>query len=237
MLNSKAATSNIRHHFLPHDNSSLYRKFARIHGVNVRKAPEYNLDDWLNSKSPDFKPELRDAIFYYSARTVQSERLKVCISTKDMENAAWKYGHHSQIVLDGTFGVCSTRMLLFIALVIDAEGLGLPIAFFLFSAPTGSRATHAGYNTEILRELLSQWRAHLSRGKDVAFKPFVAITDTDTKERGALLSVWPNICLLLCKFHLRQCWTNRRKKVLNSVGSTAFWKDHVRGRLKVLEVG
>ena len=49
-----------------------------------------------------------------------------------MDNAAWKYAHHSQLVLDGTFGVCTSRLLLFIALAQDKNGKGVPLAFFLF---------------------------------------------------------------------------------------------------------
>ena len=69
--------------------------------------------------------------------------------------------------------------------------------------------------------------------------PFVAITDTDTKERGALQAVWPGIWLLLCKFHVRQCWTNRRKslKFMSSKdGNISFWNQHVHRRLQDLEV-
>ncbi|KAJ3870920.1 hypothetical protein F5051DRAFT_446926 [Lentinula edodes] len=44
---------------------------------------------------------------------------------------------------------------------IDEDRKGVPIAFFLFSAPTGNQATQAGYNTEILRELLNTWKIHL----------------------------------------------------------------------------
>jgi hypothetical protein len=139
-------------------------------------------------------------------------------------------------VLDGTFGVCSSRLLLFVALAIDEDGKGVPIAFFLFSAPTGSQATHAGYNTEILRELLEAWKTHLGSCNGVPFEPYIAITDTDTKERAALLAVWPSLCLLLCKFHLRQSWTNKKKAVFRSVGGAKFWKDHMWERLQSLEV-
>lgn len=231
--NSKA--DNVRYLFLPSDNATLYRKFSRLHGVDVRRAPEYNLDDWLNPESPLFKPDIHEAIFHYKARSEKGERLQVCISTREMDEAAWKYAHHSQVVLDGTFGVCSTRLLLFIALAVDDHRKGVPIAFFLFSAPTGNRATQAGYNTEILHDLLSRWKIHLSHGSKELFTPFVAITDTDTKERGALLLVWPAIILLLCKFHLRQCWTNHRKAALRSGGSQ-FFRDHVRDRLRNLEI-
>jgi hypothetical protein len=226
-------TADVRYLLQPTDNATLYRKFSRKIGVDVRKVPQYNVDDWLNPASPDFQPEIHKAIFHYAARRTIGERFEVCISTPEMDVAAWLYGHRSQIILDGTFGVCSTRLLLFICMAIDEKRKGVPIALFLFSAPTGNRATHAGYNTAILQKLLMQWKMHLGQPTK-EFTPFVAITDTDTKERGALITVWPAICLLLCKFHLRQCWTNNRKKVLRC-GGPEFWKDHIRDQLRGLE--
>ncbi|KAF7372549.1 hypothetical protein MVEN_00117300 [Mycena venus] len=95
-----------------------------------------------------------------------------------------------------------------------------------------------GYNTAILRELLGKWEEHLSRGKNGPFYPYVAITDTDLRERGALLDIWPYIWLLLCKFHLGQCWTNKRKalKLTSSAKDGDFWKDYVVGQIISLEV-
>ncbi|KAL0956114.1 hypothetical protein HGRIS_002282 [Hohenbuehelia grisea] len=202
------ANANVRYTLLPSDNATLYCKFSRLYGVNIRNAPEYNLDNWLDPSSPDFKPVLREAIFYYMPRMTKEERLKVCISTAEMDEAAWKYGHQSQIILDGTFGICSVRMLLFITLAVDEDGKGVPLAFLLFSAPTGNRATHAGYNTEILQELLSKWQQRLSNTRR-RFTPAVAITDTDTKER---------------------------KKLLPSTTGVQFWREHVVSRLKTLEI-
>jgi hypothetical protein len=227
-------TANVRYHLLPTDNSTLYRKFSRRNGVDVCRKPEYNIDDWLNPNSPDYQPDLCRAIFHYQARREADERFQVCISTKDMDDAAWKYANRSQLVLDGTFGVCTSRLLLFIGLAQDENRKGVPIVFFLFSAPTGNRATHAGYNTEILRELLIHWRTHLSKHSPKLFEPYVAITDTDTKERGALILVWPNIILLICKFHLRQCWTNHRKTAMRCTSSD-YWKESVRNSLYTLE--
>ncbi|KAF5381270.1 hypothetical protein D9615_008377 [Tricholomella constricta] len=184
------STANVRYHFLPTDHPTLYRKFSRKLGIDVRKEPQYNIDDWLDPKSPHFKPLISEAVFYYTARSHAGERFQVCVATPDMDHAAWEYGHRSQLVLDGTFGVCSTRLLLFIAMVIDKNRKGVPVAMFLFSAPTGNRATQAGYNTAVLRELLTKWKGHL--GKNGGGEPFtvhVAITDTDTKERAALLDV------------------------------------------------
>ena len=125
-----------------------------------------------------------------------------------MDAAAWKCAHGKQLILDGTFSVCSSCLLLFITMAIDDEGKGVPLALFLFSAPTGNQVTQAGYNQELLCELLHSWKSHLSKGQTTPFFPIVAITDTNTKERGALQDVWPHIWLLLCQFHLWQCWTN-----------------------------
>ncbi|KAF7971659.1 hypothetical protein HWV62_20624 [Athelia sp. TMB] len=112
-----------------------------------------------------------------------------------MDEAAWRYAHGKQLILDGTFGVCSSRLLLFIAMAVDDDGKGLPIAFFLFSAPTGNKATHTGYNRQIIGEVLAQWRDHLSSGRTCTFCPLVTITDP--KERGGLQDDWPDIWLLL----------------------------------------
>ncbi|KAK1234712.1 hypothetical protein PQX77_002079, partial [Marasmius sp. AFHP31] len=246
MKDADPSTQNFRYVFRTSDHNTLYRKFSRELGVDVRVPPQFNIDDWLNPSSPRYKKEFADAVFHYSARASADERFEVCISTKDMDEQAWKYVHHNQLVLDGTFGICTSRLLLFIALGVDDQKKGLPVALFLFSAPTGNKASHAGYNTEILRKLLLNWRLHLERSRPSQFFiPHSAITDTDTKERGALLRVWPSILLLLCKFHVRQCWTNHRKalgsgkkdeSVPAPVGDSAFWKETIRDQIRALEV-
>lgn len=114
---------------------------------------------------------------------------------------------------------------------IDDDNRGLPVAFFLFSAPSGAKATHAGYNTSILTKLLGEWKASFG---DKNFEPSVAITDTDAKERGALIKTWPNVTLLLCRFHLRQCWTNKRNSLFGT-GHTNFFTAHVTSRISDLD--
>jgi len=239
MQTTNPSTQNVRYLLLPSDNSTLYKKFSRQYGVDVRQKPQYNIDEWMDPSSPNFNPEIHKAVFHYTAQSQAGERFQVCISTPEMDAASWKYAHHSQVILDGTFGICTSRLLLFIALACDENQKGIPIAFFLFSAPTGNRATQSGYNTEILTELLSHWRSHLGKQPDhpngEPFTPYVAITDTDTKERAALLNVWAKICLLICKFHLRQCWTNHLKTALRG-GESDYWKDEIRHMMKSLEV-
>ncbi|HEV7738289.1 MAG TPA: hypothetical protein VGO47_13070 [Chlamydiales bacterium] len=209
-----SSTSNVRYQFLSTDASRLYHMHNRFKGVNFDQPPEYNLDSWLNPKSPLYTQTLHDAIFYYRPRTEQLERLRVCIQTGEMKTAAWQYAHDGQLILDGTFGISDTRLLLFIAMGIDEKGKGVPLAFFIFSAPTGNQATHAGYDSAILTEVLQAWVNSLGERNGKLFCPTLVITDTDTKERVALHIVWPKALLLLCRFHVRSCWTNKRKGLI-----------------------
>ncbi|KAJ3888769.1 hypothetical protein GG344DRAFT_52937 [Lentinula edodes] len=164
-------TANVRYLFLPTDHTSLYRKASQNLGVDVRLQPQYNVDDWLNPESTNFKPEVTEAVFHYSARAEAGDRFEICLSTPEMDTCAHKYAHHSQLILDGTFGVCSARLLLFIALAVDESNKGVPIALFLFSAETGAKATHASYNTAILEKLIQTWKLRLET-KFGSFEPY-----------------------------------------------------------------
>ncbi|KAF7293435.1 SWIM-type domain-containing protein [Mycena indigotica] len=123
---------------------SILRQFQRLKGVKLRERAEYNIDDWLDPDSQHYKPVLASAIFHYSARKAKDERLEVCISTPEMEEAAWRYGHEGQLLLDGTFGVTNSPLLPFIVMVVDEANKGIPVAFLLFSAPTGNQQSSAG---------------------------------------------------------------------------------------------
>ncbi|KAG8951146.1 hypothetical protein FRC03_012630 [Tulasnella sp. 419] len=178
------------------DSSHLYRALSRLNGIDVEKAPKINIHKWLNPKSPSYLLPVHQSVFYYSAPTSSKERFKACVASSQMEEMAWKYGHMSQILLDGTFGVCDRRVLLFIAMAIDEECKGVPLAFFLFSAPMGNKQTAVGYDTAILTEMLSEWKRWLEKRKaGKEFRPLAAITDTDTKEQAALLTVFLHIIL------------------------------------------
>nr|GAT46986.1 predicted protein [Mycena chlorophos] len=220
------------------DTRSILRKFHRVNGVKVAQKAEYNIDGWLDPTSSDYNPVFAKAIFHYSARAAREERFEICVSTPEMTESTWKYGHEGQLLLDGTFGVTNSRLLLFIVMVVDEHGKGIPVAFLIFSAPTGNQQSSAGYNTEILTKLLTTWRTHLNtsscatRPTATSFHPCTAITDTDMKERGALLAVFPDIWLLICRFHLKQCWRNHRNQMLK--GTTKTVSD-VKDRLRRFE--
>ncbi|KAI0681652.1 hypothetical protein BC835DRAFT_1489398, partial [Cytidiella melzeri] len=151
------ATSRYRWLLVGKDNRLLYRQFHRLRGVKIVQKDHINLHEWLDEDSPQFNETLKKAIFHYVPRTKHEGRLEVCIATSEMRAAAWKYGHHSQVLLDGTFGISDKKMLLFIVMGIDEANRGVPLAFLLFSAPASNQKTAAGYNTDILKRLLNAW--------------------------------------------------------------------------------
>jgi hypothetical protein len=154
-------TSPYRWLLEPRDSRSLYRQYSRMNGVKVTEKPQINVDEWLDPASPQYNTTIADAIFHYLARAEKGDRFEVCIATDDMNEAAWKYGHEKQIILDGTFGICNSRMLLFIVMAIDENRKGIPIAFLMFSAPTGNKQSSAGYDTGILTKLLRKWSSRI----------------------------------------------------------------------------
>ena len=72
---------------------------------------------------------------------LKENRFEISLSTPEMDEAAWRFGHENQILLDGTFGICNKRILLFISMVLDEERKGIPVSFLMFSAPSGNRQT------------------------------------------------------------------------------------------------
>ncbi|KAF9030850.1 hypothetical protein BDZ89DRAFT_1112078 [Hymenopellis radicata] len=215
------------------DSCSLYRQFSRLNGVKTSHKPHLNIHAWLDPESKEYNPVLADAMFHYSARAAADERFEACIATNDMKAMAWKYGHQSQILLDGTFGLCDSKLLLFILMGIDEDGHGVPLAFLFFSAPSGNKHTAAGYDTKILAKLLRLWVASVEQYRNgETFRPYVAVTDTDMKERGALLQVFPWIVLLICRVHLRRSWKNHRNKTIK--GKAAVYAE-IRNQLHRLE--
>ncbi|KAI0706140.1 hypothetical protein BC835DRAFT_1516533 [Cytidiella melzeri] len=138
------ATSRYRWLLVGKDNRSLYRQFHRLRGVKIVQKDHINLHEWLDRDSPQFNETLKKAIFHYVPRTKHEGRLEVCIATSEMKAAAWKYGHHNQVLLDGTFGISDKKMLLFIVMGIDEANRGVPLAFLLFSAPASNQKTAAG---------------------------------------------------------------------------------------------
>ncbi|GAA6001577.1 hypothetical protein JCM5350_003857, partial [Sporobolomyces pararoseus] len=204
-----------RYELLPDDYSTVYRKYYRSIGLDPKKPAEQNIDAWLDPNSPTYHREFAAAVASYTARSATSDRMELVFCTDEMVENSWKYGHGKQIVMDGTFGVCSSKILLFIVLGINERGEGEPLAFIVFSAPSDNKHTAAGYDSSILQKLLRNWKARVERRSDGReFLPKTAITDTDHKERFALSTVFKGILLRLCRFHLKQCLKNKMNQLL-----------------------
>jgi hypothetical protein len=186
----------------------------------------------MDPESPSFNKVLFDAVFHYAPRAARNERFEICIATDEMKKASWEIAHRYITLLDGTFGVCSLKLLLFILMGIDKRNRGVPLAFLLFSAPSNNKTTSSGYDHEIIRKLLQQWKDSLGIRNGESFAPAVIITDTDAKERKAGAIVFPETSFLLCGFHVRQSWKNHLAKVLK--GESALHHD-LRTQIRLVE--
>ncbi len=205
-----------------HDPSSLYRKISHERGIAPATAAEENLDRWLRSDCP-IPPDcsLTQSILHYQP-CVEGicDRLIMIIATPEMKVAAWQYAHSHHIFLDLTFGFSSARANLLIIMALDEQKTGIPIGLIIFTAKADAKAVHADYNTELIKSLLEKWRQGLGTmgGNQFEFlEPQVATTDYDTRERTALQELWPSMLLLLCMFHIWQCWRNGLNRYLAAI--------------------
>ncbi|KAJ6631091.1 hypothetical protein B0H10DRAFT_1938641 [Mycena sp. CBHHK59/15] len=163
-----------------HDSRSLYCQYNCLNSVKVTEKPQIKIDEWLDPASPQYNTTISEAIFHDSAWASEGEHFEACVATEEMRETG-KYGHKSQIILDRTFGVCDSRLLLFILMVVNENKMGIHFS------------SSSGYNTSIIAKLIQAWKnsltkcGHLYGFEGVVFNPFTAITDMDLKERGALL--------------------------------------------------
>lgn len=127
---------------------------------------------------------------------------------------AWHYGHKKLLLLDGTFGINSSKSLLFIGMVVNAENKGIPIMFFHFTARKTAAAAHADYDGALLTDLLARWKIAMGQNKAGEDFEITVVFNNDTRERNALSTVFPNALLLLCRFHMAQAWRNGIKQKL-----------------------
>jgi hypothetical protein len=58
--------------------------------------------------------------------------------------------------------------------------------------------------------------------------------DTDLKECGALIIIFPNIWLLICRFHLHQSWCNHRNKLLKGKSTVMIDMKHQMASLETV---
>lgn len=148
---------------------------------------EENLDTIFGENSTS---QHRASQFHYVPRTNQNPRFELGIATKSMLDASWRLCHGRLVLMDGTFGVCVQKILLFVLIALDENGKGIPVAILHFSAPQGNKFTASGYNSQILEKLLRSWRVRVEeygqrQGNASPFKPRVTFIIEEQK-RGAL---------------------------------------------------
>ena len=176
--------SNIWYEFLPCDGTHLYHLFNKSLGIDVTICPEQNLHNWLNLLSLHYNH--RFAVWSSTTKHVHS---RVNASKSVFPPQKWMQWHGNMpmgtnLILDGTFGVCSSHLLLFISMGIDEHRKGVPLTPFLFSAPTGNQATCAGYNQEVLCELLTHGNHIFPMAKPHFFIPLLQSPTLTPKSRG-----------------------------------------------------
>ncbi|KAF8868336.1 hypothetical protein CPB84DRAFT_1756437 [Gymnopilus junonius] len=217
---SISGDSHFRYRLTPHDASSLYRTISRERGIYQRTSAEDNLDKWFRAEKPQPPSPLlsESCLNYQPHEEPTSDRFEIILSTPEMREAAWKYGHKKQVLMDLTFGVCSARALLLILMAIDENGTGIPICFIMFTARDSVKATHADYNKNLLDRLLGLFKQKMGlNALGEEFDIRIGTTDNDTRERFGLTKNWPAIFLLLCIFHIWQAWRNALNKQLSSI--------------------
>ncbi|PCH36080.1 hypothetical protein WOLCODRAFT_33646, partial [Wolfiporia cocos MD-104 SS10] len=230
---------NSYHYILnEHEATSLYHTLNKQLGISQRSAAHTNLGLWFRTDNPrPPSPLLSEACLYYQPHIENvSDRFVIIISTPEQRQLAWKHGHQQLMFLDGTFGFCSARTLLFTPMAFDDLLHGVPLGHILFSAceTTKSSGVHADYNSELMHELLGRFRQGLGTNElGESFAPIVGMTDNDTKERYGLSQEWPEILLLLCMFHMWQAWQNGLNKYLRCIPKGPA-RNEIRKHLAVL---
>ncbi|KAF6749683.1 hypothetical protein DFP72DRAFT_1048718 [Ephemerocybe angulata] len=196
---ASAGDKSFRFRLQDHDTSSIYRTLGGELGIKVHTHAQDNLDAWLGPKKAAPDASLTAACLFYSPEVPElNERFMLILSTPLQQRMAWKFGHKRQVLMDLTFGFCSARALLVILME--------------------AKAVHADYNQALLDKLLRLFKEKMGLNeKGEAFEIAVASTDNDTRERYALNKNFPGILLLLCMFHVLQCWRNQVNRSLVTI--------------------
>ncbi|GAA5910214.1 hypothetical protein JCM5296_007222 [Sporobolomyces johnsonii] len=178
--NFDESTSNFLFTIETQHHRTLTRRYWASLGIDIRRLAEFNIHDWAVCDEEWFCT----ATFSYSARKTQSALLTLGIMTEEMKDNPIKFGHRWQLIMDGTFGVCSKMMSLFILMVLDEQGKGMR-----FSALPKHTFTAGSYGTEVLTRMLMGWKNAVSESMNKPFAPRLVTTDTDVKECNVALAV------------------------------------------------
>ena len=228
-----AGDVNYRYVLMEYESTSLYRTLRQEDGIMRNSTAVDNLYQWFGGENPKPPvPELGDScLFYQNLGLGNDDRLILILSTPRQREMAWAYGHQKQMLLDGTFGVCSTCVLVFFLMAIDDRNVGIPVATIIFTPKKDAKAGHASYDGALLSCVLQHWKDGMgtnSAGEHFEIK--IANTDNDPWERHGLQAVWSDIFLVLCMFHTWQSWRNGMTRYLACIPK-GDGRKHARSRL------
>jgi hypothetical protein len=168
--NGKVIIGNHRLLLKASDLSNIMRNFRKTHlNINTRVQVEYSLDQIFGN---DGDLVLKEACFHYQPKTINN-RLEIGISTIAQRDLAWSFGHENILLLDGTFGVCNRKILLFILMILDQQKQGVPIAYFIFSPPSHNKCVSSGYDHKILEMFFQKFVIALGTKNNISFAPKV----------------------------------------------------------------
>ncbi|KAF4564826.1 hypothetical protein EYR40_010998 [Pleurotus pulmonarius] len=209
---------------LPYESVSLYRTLTLEKGIprTEHSTALDNIDRWFRTNNPllpTSAPRLtKSCLFYHPFGPLpgpeDEPRFALILSTPRQQEMAWRFGHKQQVLMDGTFGLCSSCILVFFLLVIDDRNIGVPVGTIIFSPKTDAKAGHASYDQGILTFLLGKFKMGMGLQNGEEFRVDIGTTDNDKRERYALENQWPDIRLILCMFHTWQAWRNNLNKKL-----------------------
>ncbi|KAG1724782.1 hypothetical protein EDB19DRAFT_1897860 [Suillus lakei] len=172
--------NHYRYMLSDHESSLMYQTLANEIGIPQCSVAEDNLDCWFCPMKPEpSSPLLSEALVFYQPHITDiTDRFALILMSAKQQEMAWSFDHRKQMLMDGTFNVCSSRVLLFILMVIDNKNHGIPVCQIIFSA--------------------QQEKASMGKNKDgEEFNMTVANTDNDVHERHALQINFPDVLLLL----------------------------------------
>ena len=133
---------NYRYVLMEYESTSLYRTLRQEDGIMRNSTAIDNLYQWFGGENPKPPvPELGDScLFYQNLGLGNDDRLILILSTPWQREMAWAYGHQKQMLLDSTFGVCSTCVLVFFLMAIDDRNVSIPVATILFTPKKDAKA-------------------------------------------------------------------------------------------------
>lgn len=120
---------------MDHESTSFYWSICKEIGIPQRSSPQDNMHGWFGpGEKPPSTLFTQSCLSYEAYEEGVTNRFSIIISTPEMQEKAWQFGHGKQMLMDLTFGFCSGRLLLCILMAINDRNKGIPIAFILFTA-------------------------------------------------------------------------------------------------------